>query len=418
MIDKDCFDCCGAGNGLTKLDDALAALRGRVRPVVGAERVPLRQALGRILAEDLVSQVLVPPFANSAVDGWAVCADDLSATATTTLPVGGRIAAGNPLEEPVRRGVAYRIFTGAPVPAGLDAVFMQEDCREVDGQAVLPMRRKRGDHIRLAGESVQIGDVPLTAGLRLGPQHIGVAATLGLTTLPVRQALRVAIFSTGDEVCDPGQPLVSGGIYDANRFTLTTLLDATGCRVTDCGILPDRREVIRDTLERVAPDHDLIITSGGVSVGEEDHVKGAVQSLGSLNLWRLALKPGKPLALGQVGGTAFLGLPGNPVAVMVTFLLFAKPLVALMAGAEYTPPRRFSLAAGFALNKKAGRREFPRARVVDTPAGPVVQLFRSDSSGVLTSMTEGQGFVDFPEGDVTVAPGDIVQYLPFSEAMA
>ncbi len=410
---KDFFDCCG-GDGLTPLDDALAALAGRLRPVVGSETVPLRQAQGRVLAADQLATLAVPGFDNSAVDGWGVFADDLG-QGETRLPIGGRVAAGNPLTGPAEPGFAYRIFTGAPLPAGLDAVAMQENCREADGVVVLPAKLRRGDNIRLAGDSVRIGDIPLHAGIRLAAQHLGVAATLGLTTLPVRLPLRVAIFSTGDEICEPGRPLSAGGIYDANRFTLMALLDGLGCQVSDLGVLPDRVEVVREMIGKAASQFDLIITSGGVSVGEEDHVKAAVQSLGSLHLWRLALKPGKPLAVGQVGDTIFLGLPGNPVAVMVTFLLFAKPLLAMLSGATYREPRRYAMPAGFALSKKAGRREFPRARIVDTPLGPVVQLFRTDSSGVLTSMTEADGLVDLPEAAVSIAPGDPVAFLPFGE---
>jgi molybdopterin molybdotransferase len=419
LTDKDRFDCCGADGRLMSVDLALVHLQTRVPPVAEteAEHLPLLAALGRVLAADQVSTVAVPPFDNSAVDGWAVFAADLTPGQETRLPIGGRIAAGHPLNQPTVRGQAYRIFTGAPLPAGPDTVIMQEDCREDDGAVILPAAFKAGANIRRAGESVEIGGVPLTAGTLLGPQHLGVAATLGLTALSVRRRLRVAIFSTGDEIRDPGEPLPPGCLYDANRTTLTGLLTASDCEVTDLGILPDRLEVIRDTLDRAAAGHDLIITSGGVSVGAEDHVKAAVQSLGSLYLWRLALKPGKPLALGEVKGTAFLGLPGNPVAVMVTFLLFARPLIARLSGASFRPQRRYPLPAAFTLKKKAGRREFPRARIVQTAFGPVVELLKCDSSGVLTSMSSAEGFVDLPESAMEVVPGDSVAFLPFSEVM-
>jgi len=419
LTDKDRFDCCGADGRLMSVDLALVHLQTRVPPVAEteAESLPLRAALGWVLAADQVSTVAVPPFDNSAVDGWAVTAADLTPGQETRLPLGGRIAAGHPLAEPALRGHAYRIFTGAPVPASLDTVIMQEDYREDNGAVILPASVKAGGNIRRAGESVKIGSVPLAAGTLLGPQHIGVAATLGLTALPVRRRLRVAIFSTGDEIRDPGQPLPPGCLYDANRYTLTGLLTASGCDVTDLGILPDRLEAIRDTLDRAAAGHDLIVTSGGVSVGAEDHVKAAVQALGSLYLWRLALKPGKPLALGEVKGTAFLGLPGNPVAVMVTFLLFARPLIARLSGATFRPQRRYPLPAAFTLKKKAGRREFPRARIVQTAFGPVVELLKGDSSGVLTSMSSAEGFVDLPEAAMDIVPGDSVAFLPFSEAM-
>lgn len=416
------FDCCSADGRLMSVDLALEHLQTRIVPVSGVERVSLAQAVGRVLAEDQISSVAVPPFDNSAMDGWAVAAVDLKSNEETNLPIGGRIAAGHPLDGVVQRGFAYRIFTGAPVPAGLDTVVMQEHCREESGEehgrVVLPPTFRPGANIRKAGESVAMGSSPLIAGTVLHPQHIGVAATIGLTDLPVRRRLRVAVFSTGDEVIEPGQPLPPGCLYDANRASLKALLGHAGCEVTDLGILPDRLEMIRDTLREAAVGHDLLITSGGVSVGEEDHMKAAVQSLGSLYLWRLALKPGKPLALGQVGAVPFLGLPGNPVAVMVSFLLFGRPLIARLSGAAWRPPRRYPLPAAFSLRKGVGRREFPRARMVFTEFGPVVELHRSDSSGVLTSMTVSDGLVDLPESAIEIAPGDSVAFLPFSELLA
>lgn len=414
---NDCFDCCAQHGALMSVDDALAAMRDRVTPVAAIERVPLRQALGRILAEEPVSTINVPAFDNSAVDGWAVFLADLSPDRETRLPVGGRIAAGHPLVGQAVAGHAYRIFTGAPVPAGPDVVLMQEDCREEDGFVTLPAWTKPHANIRNAGEAVAVGDRPLRAGTRLLPQHIGVAATIGQTELAVRAPLKVAIFSTGDEVRNPGQPLDPGCLWDSNRYTMHALLTRAGCVVTDLGILPDKIEAVTAALAEAAPHHDLIVTSGGVSVGEEDHVKGAVQSLGSLHLWRLALKPGKPLALGQIKGTPFLGLPGNPVAVMVTFLLFGRALLAQLSGANWSPLRGYPLPAGFTLKKKPGRREFPRAKLEYGPTGPVVTLFRSDSSGVLTSMTACDGLVDLPQNGLDVAPGDLVSFIPFAEVL-
>ena len=409
-------ECSPTADGLTRLDDLLALIGQRVQPVAERERVVLRSALGRILAEDQVAGLRVPAYDNTAVDGWAVRASDLAVDGETRLPVGGRVAAGKPLAEPARPGFAYRIFTGAPLPDGTDAVLMQEYCREDGNEVVLPPA-PRGSNIRLAGELVAIGDVPLKAGRRLRAQEIGVAATLGLTHLPVFEALSVGILSTGDEVREPGQPLPAGCLYDANRYTLGGLLDGVGCRVNDYGVVPDQPGAIRAAMERAAGANDLVMTTGGVSVGEEDHVKSVVMALGRLDLWRLAIKPGKPLALGEILGVPFLGLPGNPVAVMITFLLIARPLIARLAGQVLAPPRRYALPAAFSLKKRAGRREFPRALVVESPFGPVVRLFPSDSSGVLTSMTAADGLVDLPEAAIDIAPGDPVAFLPFGEVM-
>lgn len=408
----------GGAKALMSVDDAIAAMQDYVTAVTEEEVLPLSDCLGRVLAADQISPIDVPGFDNSAMDGWAVFRADLAEDGPSRLPVGGRIAAGHPLAEAAVPGKAYRIFTGAPVPVGPDAVIMQEQCVEADGFVTLPKRPKLFDNIRKAGESVSRGGIPLMAGIRLGPQHLGVAATIGLSALPVIRPLRVAIFSSGDEVREPGQPLPPGAIYDANRHSLRALLQGLGTQVSDLGILPDRLEVIQSTLARAAKDHDLIITSGGVSVGEEDHIKTAVSALGELHLWRLALKPGKPLALGRVDGVAFLGLPGNPVAVMVAFLLFGRPLLDRLSGAVHVSPRRYPLAAGFALSKKPGRREFPRARVTYTVFGPVVELHTSDSSGVLTSMTSSDGLLDLAAEGVEIAPGDMVPFIPFAELLA
>ncbi len=409
----DCFDYPEAGGRLMPVDEAVTLIERRLVPVAETETVLLRHALGRVLAQPQIAAMMVPPYDNSAMDGWAVAAADLAANGISRLPIGGRIAAGHPLTEAVRPGHAYRIFTGAPLPPRLDSVLMQEDCRTEGDDVILPPTQP-GSHVRRAGESVTVGDVPLAAGTVLGPAHLGVAATLGLTTVPVRRRLRVAIFSTGDEVIEPGAALPPGCLYDANRPTLAAMLERLGCAVTDLGILADRKQELRAALLAAAPDHDLLITSGGVSVGDEDHVKGAVDSL---HLWRLALKPGKPLALGQVAGVPFLGLPGNPVSVMVTFLLVGRPLIARLAGAISAPPCAFPLPAAFTLVKKAGRRELPRARLVTGERGLAVELFGNDSSGVLTSMIAADGFIDLPAHAVTITPGDVVAFLPFHQIL-
>ena len=334
----------------------------------------------------------------------------------TRLPVGGRIPAGRPLDGPARPGAAYRIFTGALLPAGADTVLMQEDCR-TDGEAVLLPPAAPGANVRYAGENIKIGDAPLKAGVRLRAQEVGVAAMMGLLQLPVRPRLRVAVFSTGDELLEPGAPSRRGAIYDANRYSLAALLEGADCQVSDLGILPDRQDAIAAALSAAAPGHHLLITSGGVSVGEEDHVKAAVASLGSLDFWRVAMKPGKPIAFGFVKGVPFLGLPGNPVAVMVTYLLFGRALVASLRGEARRCLPRFMVPADFALTKRLGRREFPRARLVDGPEGRRVVLFPSDSSGVLVSMTAADGLVELSELGCRVTPGDLVPFLPFGELL-
>jgi len=409
---KSPFDCCGTG--LMPVDEAVAALQC-LPLAVSTELVPLAQALGRVLAKDVVAGVTVPPFDNSAMDGWAVRCADLGAE-STRLPIGGRIAAGHPLAEALKPGHAYRILTGAPLPGGLDTVLIQEDCRTEGEHVWLPAARP-GANIRRRGESVALGHLVLTAGTVLKPQHLGVAATLGLAALPVYKQLRVAIFSTGDELRDPGSPLSAGGIYDANRTSLLAMLQGLGCVVSDLGILPDEPKTLRTALREAAPRHDLIVTSGGVSVGDEDHVKAVVQSLGSLHFWRLALRPGKPLLLGQIGDTPFLGLPGNPVSVMVTFLLIGRPLVARLSGAQPPKPRRWILPSTFSLTKEPGRREMARARLIDGEHGPELRLFRNDSSGVLTSMTFADALIDLPAESGDIAPGTLVAFLPFSELM-
>jgi molybdopterin molybdotransferase len=397
-------------DGPLPLACAIDRLRRTLVCVTGVESVPLGRALGRILAADQVSTLAVPAFDAAAMDGWAVRAADLG---RIPLPVGGRIAAGHPVAVPIRPGHAYRIFTGAPVPAGLDTVVAQEMAREADGVVHLPPMRA-GVNLRRAGEAVTVGDRPLVAGTVLGPPHLGVAAMLGLGELPVRIRLRVAVASTGDEVCEPGSPLPPGGLYDANRIGLIAMLGAMGCAVTDLGILADQPDSLAAALARAAADHDLIVSSGGASVGEEDHLLAVIRRLGRLDFWRLAVKPGKPLLVGRIGATPLIGLPGNPVAVMVGFLLVGREVVAALAGATRPDPRRYFLPAAFSLNKPAWRREFPRAHLDEAGA---VHLFPSDSSGALTSISGSDGLVDIPEDIVEIRPGDSVAFLPFNELM-
>ncbi|WP_193171644.1 molybdopterin molybdotransferase MoeA [Nisaea nitritireducens] len=414
-------DCFAFGGKLIPVADALARFREILVPVVSTECIPLADALGRILAADVIAGRSVPPHDNSAVDGFAVYFDDLADGADTVLPVTATIAAGHPLDGPQKRGTATKIYTGAPMPTGPDGtspdtVLMQEDCRLSGNRVVIPNGIKRGANRRFAGEDVKQDARILEAGTRLRPQDIGLAAAVGLTELDTCKPLRVAIFSTGDEVRDPGTTAPDGTIYDSNRHTVSALLRGLGCAVIDMGILPDRLDAIRDGLDGAAGKADMIMTTGGVSTGGEDHVRNAVESLGSLHFWRLAIKPGRPVALGQVGKVPFIGLPGNPVAVMVTFLRVARPLIQRLAGAADTDPALFPVRAAFDYKKKQDRREYVRVTLKRTGASGLEAVkFDREGAGILSSMVAADGLVELPEDCTGVKAGDIVDYLPFSE---
>jgi len=409
-------DCFAFGGDLMRTDAALAELRRRLCPVVEAETVPLRAAAGRILAGDVIAERAVPPHDNAAVDGYAVRYDDLAADGETALRVGGRIAAGHPLGHATRPGEAYRIFTGAPMPAGPDTVLMQEDCRVEDGRVFVPPGIKRGANRRFAGEDIKPGAVILSAGRRLRAQDIGLAASVGRAELAVYRPLRVALFSSGDEVRDIGGALPPGCIFDANRYSIAALLEGLGCVVDDLGILADSADGIRDALAQAAGAHDVVITSAGVSTGEEDHVRGAVEALGRLHFWRIAIRPGRPLAFGQIGGTPFIGLPGNPVAVMVTFMRFARPALLLLGGATAIDPPLFRVPASFDYRKKAGRREWLRASLAPGADGALrAEKFARDGAGILSSMVGADGLVELAEELTRIEPGTMVDFLPFSE---
>ena len=405
---------------LTALDDALAELLSHASPLAGAdafETISTFDADHRVLAEDLVSELQVPPNDNSAMDGYALRLADLPSDGTE-LPVSQRIAAGQ-APQPLLPGTAARIFTGAPIPAGADTVQMQENCTALDGDRVSINRvPPLGDAIRRAGEDVARGSVVLAAGTRLSPAALGLAASIGRATLQVARRPRVALFSTGDELVMPGDKapadMPPGAIYNSNRFLLRSLLERFGCRVTDLGIVPDSYEATVAALRTASTDHDLVLTSGGVSVGEEDHVKPAVQALGELTLWQMAMKPGKPFAYGKVGGAHFIGLPGNPVSSFVTFLLMVRPFVLKLQGATRFRPDPLPTVANFNWPKADPRREFLR---VARNAKGGLELFSHQGSGVLTSMVWGDGLVDNPPS-TPIAVGDLVRFLPFSELLA
>jgi molybdopterin molybdotransferase len=409
-------DCFAFGGPLMSVEAARTLLAERVGPVAGIESAGLAEALGRVLAEDVAAPIDVPPYDNSAVDGYAVRFADLSPDSETVLPVIARVAAGSVPGALDPAGKAVRIFTGAPMPEGCDTVLMQEDCRAADGAVVLRPGIKRGANRRKAGEDIQAGSTILLAGRRLKPQDIGLLASVGHTQVAVRRPLRVAVFSTGDEVTEPGRPLEPGHIYDANRFTLTALLRKLGAAVTDFGILRDRPAELRAALAQAAEAHDLIVTSGGVSTGEEDHVKAAVEALGSLYAWRMAIKPGRPVALGQVGAVPFIGLPGNPVAAMITFFCLGRPLIERLSGARVSELMAFRVRADFDYKKKEGRREYVRVRLEARADGlPSAVKFERDGAGILSSMVACDGLVQLHEDITRIEPGAAVDYLPFSE---
>lgn len=412
------------------LDAALTDLLGRVALLTRSETVATLEADGRVLAQDLVSDLQVPPQDNSSMDGYAVRAADVTEKGVV-LPVSQRIAAGH-AAEPLKPGTCARIFTGAPLPPGADAVVMQEDTREVGGNlhAVhIDAVPAHGQWVRRAGEDVTRGAVVLPRGSRLTPAALGLAASLGRAHLTVLQRPRVALFSTGDELVMPGeiapQDMKPGAIYNSNRFFLRVLLQRLGCEVSDLGIVPDRRDLTLAALKTAADHHDLILTSGGVSVGEEDHIKPAVQQLGSLDLWQIGMKPGKPFAYGTVRRDAgagadaalpchFIGLPGNPVSSFVTFLLLVRPFLLQMQGVPVPALRPVQLPAHFDLPRGDKRREFLRVR---RNAAGGLDLFPNQSSGVLTSAVWGDGLVDNPAGS-TIARGDLVSYLSFADLLA
>jgi molybdopterin molybdotransferase len=406
-------DCFAFGGELLTVDAALGIIATGMRRVEGVERTALHAADGRVLAEDVIAAVDLPPFDNAAVDGYAVRLADLDGS--PVLPVDGRLAAGAPVARPLAAATARRIFTGAALPPGADTIFMQEDVRlDESGRVHFPPGLRRGANTRPRGEDVAIGARALRQGHRLRPQDLALAAALGLRTLPVCRPIRLALFSTGNELIEPGLSVGPSQRYDSNRVLLAALAARAGAQVTDLGILPDRRDIIAAALMEAARDNDLILTSGGVSAGEEDHVRAAVETNGSLVFWRLAIKPGRPVAMGIVNGVPFVGLPGNPAAAFITFVHVARPMLAALAGATVEAPPSPRARAAFSYRKKAGRREYVRVRIEAGPDGePVAHKHGVEGAGILTSLTETSGLAELDEAVTSVAPGDSVKYLPY-----
>ena len=421
QLTDDCF----AFNGpLLPVAEAEQLIGARVTPVSGEELVPLRAALGRVLSTSLIAPVNLPPFDNSAVDGFAVRAEDIDGARERRLAIVDRVAAGQVATRAVKSGEAVRIFTGAPMPPGADTVFMQEDCR-IDGtHVVVPPGLSRGANRRLAGEDIRAGAVALPAGRRLSAQDVALGAALGLTTIEVRRRVRVALFSTGNEIAEPGSPLSDAALYDSNRYLLAAAVARFGAEVTDLGILRDEPKALARAIAAAAVDHDLVLTSGGVSTGEADYVRSAVESIGRIVFWRVAIKPGRPVAMGVIPGgetgeaAAFVGLPGNPVAVFVTFIRVVRPLLLRLAGALPEPLVAMPARAVFAYKKRKGRREYVRVTLRKGADGMIDAVkFPQDGAGVLTSLTQTDGLAELGEEVTNIEPGAIVGFLPYASLL-
>jgi len=421
QLSDDCFAFSGP---LLRLADMERLIGERITPVSEIERVPLTAARSRVVARDVSAPVDLPPFDNSAVDGYAVRHADLDPNGDTRLAIAGRLTAGANAGLAISPGQATRIFTGAAMPKGADTVFMQEDVTVDGGDVVVPKGLKLGANRRLTGEDVPKGQIVLPAGTVLEAQHVALLAALGLTEIEVRRRLKVAIFSTGDEVVEPGAPLAPTAIYDANRYLLAELLGRLGVEVTDLGILPDKPSELMRALQAAAPAHDLVVTSGGVSTGEADHVRSAVERIGSLVFWRVAIKPGRPVAMGVIrgaggGSAAFVGLPGNPVAVFVTFVRVVKPLLRQLAGALPQTLVALPVKAAFAYKKKKDRREYVRVALRPNAEGDIEAVKHpQDGAGILTSLTETDGLLEFPEEVTSIDPGARVGFLSYAQLVS
>ena len=409
-------DCFAFGGPMMSVDEAVGIIAARVTPVAEVETVSLAQADGRILARDISAPLPLPPFTNSAVDGYAVRSGDLPPQGEQAFAVMGRVQAGASAQEPARPGHAIRIFTGAPMPDGADTVFMQEDVRvDQAGKVVLPAGLKPGANVRPAGEDVPAGYSALKAGRRLRPQDIALAAAFGLTHVEVRRRIRVAVFSTGNELVSPGAPRAAAQLFDSNRFMLMAMFSRLGCEVSDLGILRDDRASLARGLKQVAAAHDLILTTGGVSTGEEDHVKAGVEDVGTLVLWRMAIKPGRPVAMGIIGGTPFIGLPGNPVASFVTFVHVVRPTVLALAGAVQQPLIPMPVRAAFTYKKKIARREYVRVNLRKAADGVLEAVkFPREGAGLLSSLVDTDGLVELGEEITQVQPGQTVGFLSYA----
>jgi molybdopterin molybdotransferase len=408
-------DCFAFGGPMMPVDEAVELIATRVTPVVDVETVMLARADGRVLAHDIPAPLPLPPFTNSAVDGYAVSGRDLPQHEEQALPIIGRVQAGSAASAPLQPGQATRIFTGAPMPEGADTVFMQEDVRVEGDKVVLPAGLNPGANVRPAGEDIPSGFAALKAGQRLRPQDVALAAAFGLTQLDVVRRIRVAVFSTGDELASPGEARAAAQLFDSNRFMLMAMLARLGCEVSDLGILRDDRAALARALQEVAGTHDLILTTGGVSTGEEDHVKASVESVGRLVLWRMAIKPGRPVAMGIISGTPFIGLPGNPVASFVTFVHVVRPTILALSGAGPEPLHPLPVRAAFSYRKKISRREYVRVSLRKAADGALEAVkFPREGAGLLSSLADTDGLVELGEDLTQVTPGQMIGFLSYA----
>ena len=412
-------DCFAFGGPMMSVDEAVGIIAARVTPVQEIEAVALMEADGRVLAADVAAPLPLPPFTNSAVDGYAVRGSDLPRQNEQAFAVTGRVQAGASAQAPIEPGHAVRIFTGAPMPGGADTVFMQEDVRlDEAGRVVLPAGLKAGANVRPAGEDIPLGHAALKAGHRLRPQDVALAAAFGLTEIDVCRRIRVAVFSTGNELVSPGSARGPAQLFDSNRVMLMAMLARLGCVVSDLGIIRDDRASLAAGLRKVADAHDLILTTGGVSTGEEDHVKAAVESVGTLVLWRMAIKPGRPVAMGIIGGTPFIGLPGNPVASFVTFVHVVRPTVLALAGATQAPLLPMPVRAAFTYKKKIARREYVRVTLRKRDDGMLeATKFPREGAGLLSSLVDTDGLVELGEQITQVEPGQTVGFLSYASLL-
>ncbi|MCF8467510.1 MAG: molybdopterin molybdotransferase MoeA [Sneathiella sp.] len=411
-------DCFANAAEMISAAEAFDKIAKAATRIVSTELCPLSDCAGRILAKDIFAPVNVPPADNSAVDGFAFSFSDYENNPGHPRGIAGTSAAGHPFSGKAKKDQVIKILTGAVMPAGFDTVAMIEDVTLEDGNILLPVNLKPGANCRKAGEDIREGQLLLSKGTKLRPQEVGYLASIGTVSVSVYRRTRVALFSTGDELVNPGGDRFPGSIYDSNRFILAPTLRAFGCEVTDLGILRDGLETIRNALETAAKSHDLVVTSGGVSMGDEDHVKTALGEIGHLHFWRIAIKPGRPLALGQIGNSAFVGLPGNPIAALVCSLKFVRPLVAKLGGLTDMEMLSFKAKAGFSLNKKPGRTEWLRGRYSSGPhAIGTVEKFHTDGSGVLSSLVWANGLIEIDDDVTHIEKGDLVTFLPFSELL-
>jgi molybdopterin molybdotransferase len=408
-------DCFAFGGPMMSVDEAVGLIAARVTGISEVETVALAEADGRILAHDMAAPLPLPPFTNSAVDGYAIASRDLPKDEEEAFPVLGRVQAGASANDAVKPQHAVRIFTGAPMPAGADTVFMQEDVRVENGNVVLPAGLKPGANVRPAGEDIPLGHAALKAGQRLRPQDVALVAAFGLTRVDVVRRIRVAVFSTGNELVSPGEARAAPQLFDSNRFMLMAMLRRLGCDVSDLGIFRDEQASLAKALQDVAGHHDLLLTTGGVSTGEEDHVKAAVERAGKLVLWRMAIKPGRPVAMGIIGGTPFIGLPGNPVASFVTFVHVVRPTILALSGAAQEQLVPMPVRAAFTYKKKLARREYVRVSLRRGNDGALeATKFPREGAGLLSSLADTDGLAELGEEVTQVSPGDVIGFLSWA----